>query len=86
VKKKSLAVAVTLFASAMILAGNYAAQADDKHDDSDQAAFKKNTLPLRLMTGTIPITTTRIPIVPNSSKAVWCLAGAYTKVPRRRLP
>lgn len=28
-KEKILAVAVTLFASAMILAGNYSAQADD---------------------------------------------------------
>ena len=44
VKKKILITALTLLASAMILAGNYAAQADDKHDDSDQAAFKKNTL------------------------------------------
>ena len=43
-KKKILITALTLLASAMILAGNYAAQADDKHDDSDQAAFKKNTL------------------------------------------
>jgi len=46
VKTKILVTAVTLLASAMILAGNYAAQADDKHDDSDQAAFKKNTLVL----------------------------------------
>ena len=34
-KKKILAVAVTLFASAMILAGNYSAQADDRHDSDN---------------------------------------------------
>ena len=34
-KKKILAVAVTLFASAMILAGTYSAQADDKHDSDN---------------------------------------------------
>ncbi len=34
-KKKILAVAVTLFVSAMILAGNYSAQADDRHDSDN---------------------------------------------------
>ncbi len=39
-----------LFASAMILAGNYAAQADDRHDsdndkhDSDHSEFKQGSL------------------------------------------
>ena len=62
-KKKILAVAVTLFASAMILAGNYSAQADDRHDsdndhhDSDRRRHDHPPF-FQFVPGTIVITRT----------------------------
>ena len=44
-KTRLLVTAMTLFASAMVLSGNYAVRADDKHD-SDHTAFKQDSLVL----------------------------------------